>query len=128
MAPQDIQARTKLALALMAVGHPQDARKEAIAILGQDPSNSDALIILADSSQSNEDIAATEQQFEKCPVKNTAGFHIAEASLAAKKGSIGAASDKLQQALTVDPKSAGLICRWVIFSFCAKIRLTPLRN
>lgn len=106
LAPQNTPARAKLALALMAVGQPTEARKAAITTIEQDPSNADAIGVLADTSKTREEIAATEQQLEKFAQKDTAAFHIARASLAAQKGSLGAASDELQQALAVDPKSA----------------------
>ena len=106
LTPTNTVARAKLAEAFMAVGQPVEARKEAIAVLAEDPSNSDALIVLADASQNKEEIAATEQQLEKFPNKNAAPFHIAKASLARKKEGIGAASNELQEALKIDPKSA----------------------
>src|SRR5213595_15948 len=68
--PKNITARTKLALAFMAIGQAAEARKEAVSVLQQDPGNSDAIVVLADTSRSNEEIAATEQQLEKFPNKN----------------------------------------------------------
>jgi tetratricopeptide (TPR) repeat protein len=108
LAPQNVAARDKLALGFMAVGEPAEARKEAVSILQQDPGNTDAIVLLADTSQSKEEIAASEQQLQKFSQKNTATFHLAAASLVLKKGDIGAASDELQQALAADPKSARL--------------------
>ena len=106
LAPQDNQARTKLAFAFMGVGHPAEARKEAGTVLDQDPSNSDALLVFADSSQSKEDIADADNRVKNFPQKETAGFHIAAANVAVKKGEIGAASDELQQAISADPRSS----------------------
>jgi tetratricopeptide (TPR) repeat protein len=106
LAPQNVAARGKLALGFMAVGEPAEARKEAVSILQQDPGNTDAIVLLADTSQSKEETAATEPQLQKFSQKNTAAFHLAAASLALKKGDIGAASDELQQAVAADPKSA----------------------
>ena len=106
LAPQNIAARSKLALDFMAIGQAAEARKEAMSILRQDPGNSEAIILVAESSQSKEDIAATEQELEKFPQKNTAAFHLATASLALQKGEGGAASDEIQQALAAEPKSS----------------------
>ena len=104
--PKNITARTKLALAFMAIGQAAEARKEAVSVLQQDPGNSDAIVVLADTSRSKEEIAATEQQLEKFPNKNTAAFHIAAASLATRKGDLSAASDEIQRAVASEPKSA----------------------
>jgi Tfp pilus assembly protein PilF len=106
LAPQNIPARAKLALAVMAVGDRAEARKEAISILQQDRGNPDAMILLADTSQSKEEIAASEQQLEKFPQKNTATFHLAAGSLAVRKGDLGTTASEIGQAVAVDPKSA----------------------
>src|SRR5712692_8695186 len=62
LAPKNIAARAKLALAFMAMGQSAEARKEAVSILQEDSANSDAIVLLADASQSKEEIAAAEQQ------------------------------------------------------------------
>ena len=106
LAPQNVAARAKLALGFMAVGHQAEARKEAVSILQQDPGNSDAIVLLADTSQSKKEIAAAEQQLQKFPQQKTAAFHLAAASLALRKGNLPGASDEVEQALAVDPKSS----------------------
>jgi tetratricopeptide (TPR) repeat protein len=106
LAPQNVPARSKLAVVLLALGQTGDARKEAITVLQQDPANSDALTVLVDTSQDKEEIGASEQELGKFPQKNTVAFHLASAGLAIKKGEIGAASDEVQQALAIDPKFA----------------------
>src|SRR5207302_5526048 len=72
LAPQNLAARTKLALGFMAIGEFADARKEAVSILKQDPGNSEATVILADASQSKEEIADAAEQVEKFPPKDAA--------------------------------------------------------
>src|SRR5207248_1877664 len=106
LSPQNTPAWVKLAQAFMAVNHLAEARKEASAILQQDPANSDALLTLADSSRSKEEIAAGEEQVQKFPNKNTAASHLASASLAMRKGDLGRASDEIQQAVAIEPNSA----------------------
>lgn len=106
LAPQNIAARSKLALGFMAIGQAPEARKEAISILKQDPANTDAILVLADSSRGAEEMTGAEQELAKFSRKNTAGFHLAKASLAIKKNDLGAASDEVQQALAAEPKSA----------------------
>jgi len=106
LAPKNIAARAKLALAFMAMGQSAEARKEAVSILQEDSANSDAIVLLADASQSKEEIAAAEHQLQKFPQQKTAAFHLAAASVAMRKGDVGAASDEIQQALAVDPNLA----------------------
>src|SRR4029077_15911566 len=79
---------------------------EAAAILEQDPTNSEGLIVLADTSLSKEDIEAAERQFLKCPATYTASFHLAKAFLAMRKEEVEAASDELEQAIVLDPSLA----------------------
>src|SRR2546423_6964890 len=50
LAPQNPSVRVKLGLAFQAVGQPSEARKEAISILQQDPTNSEGIVLLADAS------------------------------------------------------------------------------
>lgn len=106
LAPNNLPARSKLALAFAHIGQPAEVRKEAVVILEQEPGNSEAIVLLADTSQTKEEIAAAAQQLEKFPQRNTAAFHLASATLALRKGELGAASDELQQALTAEPNSA----------------------
>ena len=106
LAPQNIAAWAELARGFLAVNHLAEARKEAFAILQQEPGNSDALLVLADSSRSKEEIAAAEQQLQKFPNKSTAAFPLAAASLAMRKGDLSTASDEIQQALAIEPNSA----------------------
>jgi tetratricopeptide (TPR) repeat protein len=106
LAPDNIEARSQLAVALMALGDPAEARKEALAVLKRDPANSDAIVILADASSTKEEITAAEQQLEKFTNKNTAAFHLAQASLARSKADMSMEADELQQAVRAEPKSA----------------------
>jgi tetratricopeptide (TPR) repeat protein len=104
--PENIEARAQLVTALMAVGNPSEARKEAAAVLQRDPGNSEAIIVLSDASLTKEEIAGAEQQLDKFTKKNSAAFHLAKATLAATKGDLSTEADELQQAVRTEPKSA----------------------
>ena len=106
LAPQNVAARAKLALGLIAVNQLAEARKEALSILQQDSGNSDAIVVLADTSRTKDEIAAAEQELQKFPKRDTAAFHLASAGLAMQRKDFGAASDEIQQALALEPKSA----------------------
>ena len=105
LAPQNIPPRLKLGQILLAIGRVDDARKEAQAILQLDPRNHGAVLLLADTSKSDSEIAFADQQIEKNLEKNSGEFHVAKASLALARRDIGAASAELQEAITLDPKS-----------------------
>ena len=106
LAPTNVAARAKLALDFLAIGQSAEARKEAISILQQDPGNAEAMLLLADTSRTKEEIAATDQQLQKFPQKNSAAFNLAAASLALRKGDMTAASAEVHQALASEPNSA----------------------
>jgi tetratricopeptide (TPR) repeat protein len=103
--PNNLNGGTKLAMALMAVGEVSNARKEALAILGQDPSNDDAIILLADTAQTPQEIEGTEQRlqtlFAEC---DKASLRLASASLSTRKGDMTAAEDAVRHALALDGK------------------------
>src|SRR3984893_9143917 len=105
LAPENVEARTQLAIALMALGNLSEARKEAMAVLQRDPGNSSAIVTLADASTKDQ-VAGAEQQLDKFPDKNTPAFHLAKARLAATKGEMSTEADELQQAVRTEPKSA----------------------
>jgi tetratricopeptide (TPR) repeat protein len=106
LTPDNTEARTQLAVALVALGDPSEARKEALAALKRDPGNSNAIVILADASLTKDEITEAEQQIERFTNKNTAAFHLAKASLALNKGEMSTEAEELQEAVRTEPKSA----------------------
>ena len=104
-APDDLATRGKLALGLRSVGQYAEARKEALEILARDPAQDDALLVLADTAQTAEQMRATEQELSKAEGRPSANLFIAKAALAGKKGDAVAAEKALTRALEIDPKS-----------------------
>jgi len=104
--PKNAQNRIHLARCYLAAGRLADATKEALKVLEQVPDNGDAIVVLTDAARSNEEIEEAVQQLQKFPKKDDASFHLASANLFLYKGDLGAASDALQQALAIDPKSS----------------------
>src|SRR5437870_12962743 len=82
LAPKIVTSRAKLALSLMAIGQSAEARKEAVSILQQEAGNPDVITLLADTSQTQEEITATDQQPQKFPQNDSAVIYVASASLA----------------------------------------------
>ncbi|MBA3570209.1 MAG: tetratricopeptide repeat protein, partial [Pyrinomonadaceae bacterium] len=106
LAPSDLQNRIKLARVLSSIGQRAEARKEAIAILEQSPAETNALMLLVETALSPEDVAFAEEQLQKFPERESAGFFLAAANLALRKGDAASAEDNLRRALSLDPKSA----------------------
>src|SRR5438132_6613269 len=63
--PNNLSNRTKLATVFLMIGEAEAARKEALAILKQSPSEGEALLVLADSAGSKQAAEETEQQLQQ---------------------------------------------------------------
>ena len=104
--PDNVENHIRLARCYLAVGAFDDAKTEALGVLQQVPADGDAIMILAESAQSKEDVEAAAQQIEKFPDRNNVSFHLASANLFLRKRDAMAAMISLRDALAVDPKSS----------------------
>src|SRR5215208_886104 len=104
--PNNVGNRIRLARCYLAVGAFNDAKAEVMGILQQEPANGDAIMVLAESAHSKEDVEAAAQQIEKFLNRNDVSFHLASANLFLRKGDAMAATLSVRQALAVDPKSS----------------------
>ena len=105
LAPNNIPVRTKLALTYMELGSPQEARQEAIKILELAPSHNEAIILLADTAISKNDISFTEELLVKLKEPDRAAVHVAAASLAARRGDLATLEQEARRAVALDPES-----------------------
>ena len=105
LAPDDVEARTKLALVFMSVGQFAEARKEAIAILDRSPSHNEAMLILVDASRNQRELDDAEQRLRGLNAGDKVGFHLASAGLALRKRDFASAVNEVNQALALDPNS-----------------------
>ena len=104
--PDNVENRIRLARCYLAVGAFNDAKTEGLGVLQQVPANGDAIMVLAESAHSKEDIEAAAQQIEKFPNRNDVSFHLASANLFLRKRDAMAAMISVRHALAVDPKSS----------------------
>ena len=104
--PNNVENRIRLARCYLAVGAFSDAKTEVIRVLQQMPEHGDAIMVLAESARTKEDVEAAAQHIEKFPNRNNVSFHLASANLFLRKGDAMAATMSIRQALTVDPKSS----------------------
>lgn len=105
LAPNDLSNRVTLARALILLERTAEARKELTAILEQSPAHDDALILLADTDQTREDVEYTDQYLKKHSEPKSLSFALVSANLAVQKGDFASAAVFLDRALAVDPKS-----------------------
>ena len=105
LAPDDVEARVKLAFVFISVGQFAEARKEALAILEQAPSNNEAMLVLVDASRSRRELYDAEQRLRDLNSGDQVGFHLASAGLALRKRDLPLALNETNKALSLDPKS-----------------------
>jgi Tfp pilus assembly protein PilF len=105
LAPDNLEARTKLAMVLASVGEVAAAKEEAFAILQRSPAQEQALLLLVDAAWTEADLEEVEEQLRKIPEGNDIVYHLAWASLAVRKGDLAYAESELQEALKLEPNS-----------------------
>jgi tetratricopeptide (TPR) repeat protein len=102
LSPNDLNTRTKLAIAFLSLGQIREARNEAAWILEQSPTIDEAALILADTARTRQDIGEVEEILKKFSKSDNAYFALASASLAVRKGDLAAAENAIRQALSVN--------------------------
>jgi tetratricopeptide (TPR) repeat protein len=105
LAPEDVSIRTKLGQAYFAVGYRWEARKAALEALKRSPESDDAILLLADTAMSGEEVEEAQQRIQAVSPTKPALSHLASASLLLRKGDVKAVNDEIEQALALDPKS-----------------------
>jgi tetratricopeptide (TPR) repeat protein len=103
--PDNLDARIKLARVFVLLGELAEARKEAIAILERSPVRDDAIILLADTARTPQEIEETERRLEHFTERGRASFHLASASLFIRRSDLASAEGEVRQALALDRKT-----------------------
>jgi tetratricopeptide (TPR) repeat protein len=106
--PGNNEVRLRLASILVGLRNAKDARPYAQAVLAQDRTNEEALMLLAESTVSSNDVAMTQRQLDslRSQAENKAGFHLALGIVEMRQGHTNNASAAFQRALSLDPKSS----------------------
>jgi thioredoxin-like negative regulator of GroEL len=84
LAPDNLAARVKLGLILLANGQFAEARREAVAILDKSPNNDQAMLLLAETSLNERDIDDAERRLHSLNGEK-AGYQLALAGLSLRK-------------------------------------------
>ena len=106
LAPNDLPNRVSLARILMALGRTGEARKEVLAVLDQSPEHDEAIVLLADSDQTKEDLDSTDQYLGKVSMSEKLSVQLALGNVAVQKGNFASAANSLHRAVALDTKSA----------------------
>lgn len=103
--PQDVANRLRLARVYRAVGQRAEARKEVLTALQQSPASGEALLLLSEFAETQEELAGVEQALGKFPEKETAFFQLANANLALRRQNVADAEQAIARAREIDPES-----------------------
>ncbi|HLP30093.1 MAG TPA: tetratricopeptide repeat protein, partial [Geothrix sp.] len=96
--------RPRLMMALVETGQRAEAQREAREILKRNPAQAEALMLLADTARTPEEVAAVRQEFERLPNRETAGYHAAMVPLLLRSNRVAEAEAAGGRALALDPK------------------------
>ena len=103
--PKDEEVGVALAEALLALGFIPDSRKELFEVLDRNPSNGEAIVMLAESSISPALLDESEQRIKKSG-KKTTSTRLASALVELRRGSMESGTVIVEEVLQSDPKSA----------------------
>ena len=104
-APDNVEARTKLAMVLAFLGEVAAAKEEAMAILQRSPAQEEALLVLVNTALTEQEFEEVQEQLRKIPPSNDAAYHLAWASLAVREGDVAYAESELEEAMKLELKS-----------------------
>ena len=106
--PDDIEVQIRLALAYLSARELGLAREIALSILGKQPGHERALLLVADTATSADEIAETRKLVEGYRAKDQdrPSYHVALGALDLRQKDDAGAETEFKRALELDPKSA----------------------
>lgn len=139
--PENFEARVKLGLTSLSFRKLKEAREQALTVLEKQPGNEEALLLLANSVINSAEIPQVVSLLESFGKKqDTAGYHVALATLYSREQETEKAEAEIKKALALDPKSSaayqGLATVYLMrkdlkqgeAAFKAAVDLSPLRS
>lgn len=103
--PDDLEARTQLATAFLAMDARAEAAKTAASVLIDQPGNEEALLLLADAARLPGEVKQVRERVDQFPNKDSAAYHLALGSLLTKSGKIDKGREALVESARLDPNS-----------------------
>ena len=106
--PDDVDLRAKLALTAFSLQDVKGARQEALQVLSRQPGNPDALMVLADTTFTTNQLKESLQKLNTLPpvAKAQAAYHIARGTLWLRQQNLTNVETEFKQAIAQDPKSS----------------------
>jgi len=107
--PDDPDVRVRLGRCLFSGGQAREGRAEALFVLERQPTNSEALLLLVDSSATTNELREAQQRLEnaRAVFGDTAGVELALGTVHMRLGNPRGAAAAFEKALALDPRSAG---------------------
>src|SRR5262245_8648251 len=105
--PENLDARLKLGTIYLLAQQPEEARQQVAVVLGKDPRNVEALILLAGTAKTPQEVDAAIRRLEEARADfgDRAKLHIALGALYLSKRDTANAERALQDAVAKEPKS-----------------------
>ena len=103
--PGDLAVKRGLAKALLETNQFGKARVKAMEILDQEPTDEDALIMMANTSLDEAQVGELSTRLDAFSSEKSAPFHLVSAIIASRKGDLPAAKKSLDLALAISPES-----------------------
>ena len=106
--PDNLEVRLKLGLTCLNLAGFKEARDEAIYILEKQPTNDEALLLLAETSLTSKDMDDMQLRLQKLAsqIEKRPGFQLAWGVLHLRRQDFTNAESEIKQAITLDPKFA----------------------
>ena len=106
--PDNLEVREKLGRAYLATGKPKEAHDEAAFILGKNPRDDEALILLAESAVTDKAVEETRQRLRQLSQSagDRAAMQVALGDLCFRQRDPQGAEAAFKRAQTLDPKSS----------------------
>jgi tetratricopeptide (TPR) repeat protein len=103
----NVEVALDLGLGLQSISQWKKARAEALFVLGKNPSQEDALILLAETTQTAEEVKEVRNQIQELQKQagEKAGFYLANARLAVRENDLKSAEKAVLEAYKIDPAS-----------------------
>jgi tetratricopeptide (TPR) repeat protein len=103
--PGDLAVKRGLAKALLETNQFELTRVKAVEILDQEPTDEEALILLAKTSATAAQVDELSSRLNTFDSEKSAPFHLVSAIIASRKGDLTAAKNSLDLALAISPES-----------------------
>lgn len=106
--PEDLGLRAKISAIYLAAGKGREARAEADFILGRQPTNAEAPLLLVQSATDKKQLEETRQRLGQLAKRlgETSPVQLAYGALELREGNTNASFAALQGAVALDPKSS----------------------